>query len=100
MKDLLFFRYLYLRWGMDLSKVVIFVGESGDTDYEGLLGGVHKTVVLSGVCSSASTQLHANRSYPLTDVVDYDNPNIVKTSQGCSSADLRGSLEKLQVLNF
>ncbi|KAK6156533.1 hypothetical protein DH2020_010781 [Rehmannia glutinosa] len=44
--------YLYLRWGMDLSKVVVFVGESGDTDYEGLLGGVHKSVVLTGVCSS------------------------------------------------
>ncbi|KAH6794328.1 sucrose phosphate synthase 1F [Perilla frutescens var. hirtella] len=92
-------RYLYLRWGMDLSKVVIFVGESGDTDYEGLLGGVHKSVVLSGVCSSASGQLHANRSYPLTDVIYSDNPNIVRTPEECSSSDLRASLEELGVLN-
>ncbi|KAI3472364.1 hypothetical protein Pfo_031237 [Paulownia fortunei] len=91
-------RYLYLRWGMDLSKVVVFVGESGDTDYEGLLGGVHKSVVLSGVCSSASSQLHVNRSYPLTDVIYYDSPNIVRTSDGCSSSDLRASLEELRVL--
>ncbi|KAK6156510.1 hypothetical protein DH2020_010758 [Rehmannia glutinosa] len=86
-------RYLYLRWGMDLSKVVVFVGESGDTDYEGLLGGVHKSVVLTGVCSSATSQLHANRNYPLTDVVSYDSPNIARASQGCSSSDLRVLLE-------
>ncbi|KAL0403829.1 UNVERIFIED_CONTAM: putative sucrose-phosphate synthase 1 [Sesamum radiatum] len=90
-------RYLYLRWGVDLSKVVVFVGESGDTDYEGLLGGVHKSVVLSGVCSSASSQLHANRNYPLTDVVFYDSPNIIRTTEGCNSSDLRVSLEELQI---
>lgn len=91
-------RYLYLRWGMDLSKVVVFVGESGDTDYEGLLGGIHKSLVLKGVCSSANNQLHANRSYPLTDVIALDSPNIVRTTEVCSSADLRGSLDELGVL--
>lgn len=85
---------------MDLSKVVVFVGESGDTDYEGLLGGVHKSVVLSGFCSSASSQLHANRSYPLTDVISNDSPNIVRTSDGFSSSDLRASLEELGVLKW
>ncbi|KAL1554832.1 putative protein serine/threonine kinase, variant 2 [Salvia divinorum] len=90
-------RYLYLRWGMDLSKMVVFVGESGDTDYEGLLGGIHKSVVLGGVCSSASS-LHANRSYPLADVICNDSPNIVRTSQGCSSSDLRAQMEELGLL--
>lgn len=41
------FRYLYLRWGVELLKTVVFVGESGETDYEGLFGGL---VVLKGVC--------------------------------------------------
>uniref|UniRef100_A0A5B6ZIB2 Sucrose-phosphate synthase n=1 Tax=Davidia involucrata TaxID=16924 RepID=A0A5B6ZIB2_DAVIN len=91
-------RYLYLRWGVDLSKMVVFVGESGDTDYEGLLGGLHKSVILKGVCSSSSNQLHASRSYPLSDVVPSDSPNIVQTTEECSSADLRASLEKLGVL--
>ncbi|PIN05928.1 Glycosyltransferase [Handroanthus impetiginosus] len=91
-------RYLFLRWGMDLSKVVIFVGESGDTDYEGLLGGIHKSVVLGGVCTNASSQLHVNRSYPLTDVVYYDSPNITRTSEGCSSSDLRALLEEVGVI--
>ncbi|XP_073062542.1 probable sucrose-phosphate synthase 1 [Primulina eburnea] len=90
-------RYLYLRWGMELSKMVVFVGESGDTDYEEMLGGVHKSVVLTGVCSGASSQLHANRSYPLTDVISYDSPNIIKTSQGFNSSDIRALLEDSQV---
>lgn len=81
---------------MDLSNIVVFVGESGDTDYEGLLGGVHKTVILKGVC--ASNQLHANRTYPLTDVVPFDSPNIVQITEDCSGSDIRSSLEKVGVL--
>lgn len=92
-------RYLYLRWGMDLSKLVIFVGESGDTDYEGLLGGLRKAVILKGICSSSSSQLLANRNYPLTDVVPYDSPNVVQTGENCGSSELRALLEKLCVLN-
>ena len=92
------FRYLYLRWGMDLSKVVVFVGESGDTDYEGLLGGVHKSVILKGVGRSTSNQLHANRVYPLSDVIPTESPNIIQTPEACSSADIRTSLAKLSVL--
>ncbi|XP_057459551.1 probable sucrose-phosphate synthase 1 [Actinidia eriantha] len=88
-------RYLYLRWGVDLSKMVLFVGESGDTDYEGLLGGIHKSVILKGVCSGPTHQLHANRTYPLSDVLPIDSPNIVQAAEECSGADLRTSLGKL-----
>ncbi|RXH74377.1 hypothetical protein DVH24_029098 [Malus domestica] len=91
-------RYLYLRWGVDLSKVVVVAGECGDTDYEGLLGGLHKSVVLKGVASNAISQLHTNRNYPLSDVLALDTPNIVQTSEGCGSDDIRASLEKLGVL--
>ncbi|PSS08428.1 Sucrose-phosphate synthase [Actinidia chinensis var. chinensis] len=88
-------RYLYLRWGVDLSKMVVFVGETGDTDYEGLLGGIHKSVILKGVCSGPTHQLHANRTYPLSDVLPIDSPNIVQAAEKCSGADLRTSLGKL-----
>ncbi|KAJ4958203.1 hypothetical protein NE237_025314 [Protea cynaroides] len=91
-------RYLYVRWGVELSNMVVFVGESGDTDYEGLIGGVHKTVILKGVCSSASALLHSSRNYPLEDVVPFDSPNIVQTTEQCSSDDIRVSLAKLGVL--
>ncbi|XP_023530213.1 probable sucrose-phosphate synthase 1 [Cucurbita pepo subsp. pepo] len=91
-------RYLYVRWGTELSKMVVFVGESGDTDYEGLLGGVHKSVVLKGVCNGAANQLHANRSYPLSDVVPVDSANIAQASEEASSADIRASLETIGLL--
>ncbi|KAK8515517.1 hypothetical protein V6N13_139504 [Hibiscus sabdariffa] len=88
-------RYLFVRWGIDLSKMVVFVGDSGDTDYEGLLGGVHKSVILKGVCSNASNQLLANRNYPLSDVMPVDSPNILHTPQDCTSSDIRDSLENI-----
>ncbi|KAF8393148.1 hypothetical protein HHK36_021389 [Tetracentron sinense] len=91
-------RYLYVRWGTDLSNMVVFAGECGDTDYEGLLGGVHKTVILKGLCSSEHNLLHANRNYPLEDVVPFDSPNIVQTTEGCNSNDIQILLGKLGVL--
>jgi sucrose-phosphate synthase len=78
--------------------MVVFVGECGDTDYEGLLGGVHTSVILKGVCSSANNQLHANRTYPLSDVIPTDSPNIVHTTEESGSDDIRGSLEKIGFL--
>nr|KJB83422.1 hypothetical protein B456_013G247000 [Gossypium raimondii] len=88
-------RYLYVRWGTDLSKIVVFVGDSGDTDYEGLLGGVHKSIILKGICCNTSNQLLANRNYPLSDVMPVEySPNILQTSQDCTST-VREFLENL-----
>ncbi|CAN7101496.1 unnamed protein product [Brassica rapa subsp. narinosa] len=90
-------RYLLVRWGVDLSKMVVFVGESGDTDYEGLLGGVHKTVIVKGVASDATARvLHGNRSYPLEDVTPVNSPNITEAEQ-CDRDCIKAALEKLGV---
>ncbi|CDY35815.1 BnaC09g37470D [Brassica napus] len=88
-------RYLFVRWGIDMAKMVVFVGESGDTDYEGLLGGLHKSVVLEGVSCSASNALHANRSYPLTDVISLESNNVVHARV---DSDVRDALKKLELL--
>ncbi|KAF7830315.1 putative sucrose-phosphate synthase 1 [Senna tora] len=73
-------RYLYVRWGMNFSNTVVFVGECGDTDYEELIGGIHKTVIMKGIGCDAH-KLHSNRSYPLEDVVPLDNPNVVQAER-------------------
>ncbi|KAJ6435786.1 hypothetical protein OIU84_000915 [Salix udensis] len=86
-------RYLYVRWGVELANMVVFVGECGDTDYEGLLGGLHKSVILKGVCSSACSQVHANQSYPLSDIMPSDSPNVVQAPE--ESSEIRSSLEQL-----
>lgn len=75
---------------------MVFVGEQGDTDYEGLLGGVHKTVILKGV-GGGIDEHHAHRNYPLKDVVQFDSPNITQV-EGCNSNSVTASLEKLGVL--
>eukprot|EP00258_Populus_trichocarpa_P029635 XP_024445654.1 probable sucrose-phosphate synthase 1 isoform X2 [Populus trichocarpa] len=89
-------RYLYVRWGVELASMVVFVGECGDTDYEGLLGGLHKSVILKGVCSSASSQIHSNRSYPLSDIMPLESPNVVQAAE--ESSAIRSSLEQLGCL--
>ncbi|XP_058200642.1 sucrose-phosphate synthase 4 isoform X2 [Rhododendron vialii] len=70
-------RYLSVRWGLDLSKMVVFVGEKGDTDYEGLLVGLHKTVVLRNSVEYGSEMLlRSEESYKRDDVVPQDSPRI------------------------
>lgn len=77
--------------------MVVFVGECGDTDYEGLLGGLHKSVILKGVCSSACSQLQSNQSYPLSDIMPSDSPNVVQAPE--ESSEIRSSLEQLGCFN-
>ncbi|KAF9613835.1 hypothetical protein IFM89_012367 [Coptis chinensis] len=93
-------RYLYIRWGADISKMVVFVGEGGDTDYDPLLGGVHKSVILKGVCCSRrAPQPQSSMSYPLEDVVPFDSPNIVQTTNECSIDEIQVAMRKLGVTN-
>ncbi|KAK4729785.1 hypothetical protein R3W88_022773 [Solanum pinnatisectum] len=86
-------RYMFIRWGINLSNLVVFAGESGDTDYELLVGGVHKTVVLNGVCSDAS-KVHSNRNYPLEHVLPAMMSNIVECGS-CSKEDISVALNNL-----
>lgn len=77
--------------------MVVFVGQSGDTDYEELLGGVHKTVILNGGFNTAQSELHSTRSYPLKDVVAFDSPNILQIDS-CGANEIQFALEQLGIL--
>lgn len=86
----IYFRYLYVRWGTDLKKMVVFVGESGATDNEGLFAGVPKTVVLKGVgCGNGS-----NVYKELTS----DRSNITQTGKDSTVDEIRSALCRLGVL--
>lgn len=76
--------------------MVVLVGESGDSDYDGLLGGVHKTVILKGSFNKPPSSLLKSRSYPLDDVVASDSPNIVQ-SEGCDTSDIKSALQKFGI---
>lgn len=85
-----------VRWGIELPDVVILVGETGDSDYEELFGGLHKTVVLKGEFNTPANRIHTVRRYPLQDVIALDCSNIVGV-EGCSADCMRSTLEKLGI---
>lgn len=87
-------RYLSMRWGIDLSKMVVFVGERGDTDYEDLLGGLHKTVILRDTVEHGCEKLlRSEDSYRREDVIPIDNPNIAFLEGGSEAQDILMAIE-------
>ncbi|EPS69380.1 hypothetical protein M569_05390, partial [Genlisea aurea] len=42
-------RYLSVRWGIELTRSVLFLGERGDTDHKDLIIGLHRTVIIKKV---------------------------------------------------
>lgn len=92
------FRYLSVKWGIDLSKVVVFVGEKGDTDYEELMGGIQKTVVLRGAVECGSERLvRSEDSYRREDVFFQDSPNIIYAEKSYEDCDISAVLEHLKL---
>lgn len=91
-------RYLSIRWGIDLSKVIIFVGETGDTDYEDLLAGLQKTIILKGTVECGSEELlHHEDSLRREDVVPQESPNIVYINENYEAQDIAAALQMLGV---
>ncbi|KAK6940371.1 Glycosyl transferase, family 1 [Dillenia turbinata] len=88
-------RYLSINWGIELSNVVVFVGERGDTDYEDLLVGLHKTLILKGIIEYGSEKLlRSEESFRREDVVP-DSPNIAYV-QNAYEAHILAALEALE----
>ncbi|KAG8094958.1 hypothetical protein GUJ93_ZPchr0012g20091 [Zizania palustris] len=87
-------RYLSVRWGIKLKNIIVLVGETGDSDYEELFGGLHKTVILKGEFNTPANRIHTVRRYPLQDVVALDSSNIIGID-GCSTDDMRSTLQQL-----
>jgi sucrose-phosphate synthase len=89
-------RYLFIRWGIELPNIVVLVGESGDSDYEELLGGLHRTIILKGDFNIPANRIHTVRRYPLQDVVALDSSNIIEV-QGCTTDDIKSALQQIGV---
>ncbi|KAG0515303.1 hypothetical protein BDA96_10G266600 [Sorghum bicolor] len=89
-------RYLSIRWGIELPDAVVIVGETGDSDYEELFGGLHKTVILKGGFNTPANRIHTVRRYPLQDVVALDSSNIIGI-EGFSTGDIRSAMQQLGI---
>ncbi|KAL5843163.1 hypothetical protein ACOSQ4_009121 [Xanthoceras sorbifolium] len=91
-------RYLSIRWGIDLSKMVVFVGERGDTDYESLLAGLHKSLILRGVVVCGSEKLHHSEDgFKSEDVVPEDSTNVTYVEECNEAQDISAVLKVLQI---
>ncbi|KAJ7949935.1 Sucrose phosphate synthase [Quillaja saponaria] len=89
-------RYLSVRWGIDLSKIAVFVGEKGDTDYEDLLAGLQNTLILKGAVEYGSEKLlRSEESFKTGDVVSNDSPNITYVEENYEEHIISATLERL-----
>lgn len=58
--------------------MVVVVGETGDTDYEELLSGTHKTILIRGVVEGGSERkLRASGNYDRIDVAPSESPDMI-----------------------
>ncbi|CAI0556057.1 unnamed protein product [Linum tenue] len=91
-------RYLSVRWGIDISKLVVIVGEQGDTDYEQLLGGLHKTLIIRGVVEHGSEQLlREEDNLKREDLVPFESPNIHFLEESYEAQHILAALDGLGV---
>ncbi|KAJ4829474.1 sporulation-specific protein 4 [Turnera subulata] len=91
-------RYLYVRWGTDLSKMVVFVGEKGDTDYEDLLTGLHKTLIIRSLVEYGSEKLlHSEDSIKSDDATPPESLNIGYVDGKYDTDDISAALEAIGI---
>ncbi|XP_015088064.1 probable sucrose-phosphate synthase 2 [Solanum pennellii] len=73
-------RYLFVRWRLNVANMCVILGETGDTDYEELISGTHKTLILKGAVEEGSENLlRTSGSYLREDVVPPESPLIIYT---------------------
>lgn len=81
----------------------MFVGERGDTDYEHLLAGLHKTLILKGSVEYGSEKLlRSEDSFKREDLFPQDSPHITFVEECYGVHDISAALEALGIkwINF
>ncbi|PWA37032.1 Sucrose-phosphate synthase [Artemisia annua] len=68
-------RYFFVRWRLNVANMYVVLGETGDTDYEELIAGTHKTLIFKGVVKKGSEELlRTSGSYLKEDIVPPESP--------------------------
>jgi sucrose-phosphate synthase len=76
-------------------NMYMIVGETGDTDYEQLLGGMHKIVIVKDlVRGSSEAKLQARGKYHRGESTLSDSPNIL-TAETSTCDSILDTLQKL-----
>ncbi|PIN17952.1 Glycosyltransferase [Handroanthus impetiginosus] len=89
-------RYLFVRWRLNVANMYVILGETGDTDYEELIAGAHKTLIMKGVVGKGSEEsLRTTGSYLRDDIVPGDSPLVAYTNGGATSEEIINAIRKL-----
>lgn len=79
-----------------MANMFVFLGESGDTDYEELISGTHKTIIMKGVAVNGSEELlRTLGSYVKDDIVPPESPLIAFVDGGASANEIANALRQV-----
>ncbi|OMO71008.1 Glycosyl transferase, family 1 [Corchorus capsularis] len=87
-------RYLFVRWRLNVANMFVLVGESGDTDYEELISGAHKTLIMKQVVQKGSEGLLRTTDLR-NDIVPAESPLISSIKGGATADEIANALNVL-----
>ncbi|XP_043722507.1 probable sucrose-phosphate synthase 3 isoform X2 [Telopea speciosissima] len=88
-------RYLYVRWGLNVANMYVILGETGDADYEEMIPGTHKTIIMKGLVQKGSEELlRTSGSYMRDDIVPGESPFVAHTN-GATAEEISNALKAL-----
>ena len=74
----------------------VILGETGDTDYEELISGTHKTLIMKNMVEKGSEELlRAAGSYLKDDIVPEESPLVTYTSGEAKADDIANALKQI-----
>ncbi|RZC68753.1 hypothetical protein C5167_031919 [Papaver somniferum] len=90
-------RYLFVRWGLNVANMYVVLGETGDTDYEELISGTHKTIIMKGVVVGKGSEelLRTVGSYMKDDIVPGESPLVAHTNAEAKADEISKALKQV-----
>ncbi|KAJ8774147.1 hypothetical protein K2173_009578 [Erythroxylum novogranatense] len=89
-------RYLFVRWRLNVANMFVFLGETGDTDYEEMISGAHKTIIMKDVVSRGSEELLRTKTMDLRDdIVPQESPLIAYLNGTASASEIADTLKQV-----
>lgn len=74
----------------------VFLGESGDTDYEEMISGTHKTIIMKGVVAKGSEELlRTSGSYLKDDIVPRESPLVAYVNEEAKADEIANALKQV-----
>lgn len=87
-------RYLFVRWRLNVANMFVILGENGDTDYEEMISGAHKTIILKDVVTKGSEDLLRTTDLR-DDIVPKESPLIAYLSGKATASEIADVLKQV-----